>query len=84
MTSPEGRVLFAVELPHQVENVLAVLGVEIAGRLVGQKYLWPVCEGPCDRDTLLLAAREFGWIVVTAIRKIDGIKQTIGTASSVV
>ena len=49
---------FLVELGEQVHHLLAVLGVEVAGGLVGEDELGVGDHGAGDGDTLLLAARE--------------------------
>ena len=43
---------------QQVDDLAAGLGVEVAGRLVGEDDQRPLGERPRDRDALALAARE--------------------------
>ena len=53
-----GHALGADDGPDQQHDLLAGLGVELAGRLVGEQEPRPVRERAGDRDALLLAARE--------------------------
>ena len=55
-----------IDVEQQVDDVLAVVGIEIAGRLVGQQHLGLVRECPREGDTLLLAARQLRRVVVHA------------------
>jgi hypothetical protein len=55
----------------QGEDLGAAVGVEVAGRLVGQDDLRLVDQGPGDGDALLLAARELGRLVVGSIGQAD-------------
>jgi hypothetical protein len=61
----------AVHLDHEVEDVLAVARVEVAGRLVGQKDRGLVGEGAGDGHALLLAARELRRVMVRAVGEVD-------------
>src|SRR5690349_13435254 len=47
-----------VELDEQPQQTLAEIGIDVAGRLVGQQQLRPRDHRARDRRTLLLAARE--------------------------
>ena len=47
-------------LTHEVEDLGARAGVEVAGGLVGEDDLGPAGERPGDGDALLLATRELG------------------------
>src|SRR6478672_5392686 len=73
----ESDVVFAVEVFHQVEYMLAVFCVEVAGRFVGEQYLWRVGKGAGNGDTLLFAARELGRIMVAAIDQVDLSKKLV-------
>ena len=44
------------DFPQVVDNELAGLGVEVAGRLVGENQFRPVEQGAGDDDSLLFAA----------------------------
>ena len=46
----------AVDPLEQAHDALAGVGVEVAGRLVGEQHQRPVDERPGDRDALLLTA----------------------------
>ena len=48
--------VLAVELAEEIENLLARLRVEVAGRLIGDQERAAVDERAGDRDALLLAA----------------------------
>ena len=48
----------ARETGEEVDHVGTGLGVEVAGRLVGEDHARPDDERPGDRDALLLAAGE--------------------------
>jgi hypothetical protein len=46
------------------KHMVCGLGIEIAGRFVGQQQPWTVGDGPGDRHPLLLAAGEFGGAMI--------------------
>jgi len=48
----------AVEREHQFDDRPARLGVEVAGRFVGEQYARIGCERARQRHALLLAARQ--------------------------
>ena len=59
------RSAVGVQLVEQGHDRVAVLRIEVAGRLVGeQDQPARPAEGSCHRDPLLLAARELRWISV--------------------
>ena len=60
-----------VQVGHQLEDMLAVLRIQIAGRLVGEQDLRLVGERSCDGDPLLFAAGKLGRVMVSAVRQID-------------
>jgi len=53
-----------IELPQQVHDLAAAMGVKVAGGLIGEQHgrLGDKCAG--NRNALLLAARELGRCVV--------------------
>jgi len=51
--------MLTMQLRNQIENALCRAGIEVAGRLVGEKELWFGDQGPRQRDSLLLSAGEF-------------------------
>src|SRR5262245_2651017 len=57
----------AIQVDEQVDDGTAVLGVEAAGRLVGEEDLGLVGERARDRHTLLFTTRELRRIVVGAV-----------------
>jgi len=57
-----------VELGEQVHHLLAVLGVEVTGGLVGEDELGIGDHGASDGDTLLLTARELLREVLGTVR----------------
>src|SRR5690606_13395930 len=54
----ERRAVAPAGVVEQREQALGGLEVEVAGRLVREHDARPVRQGACDRDPLLLAARE--------------------------
>ena len=73
------------ELVAQVEEELVklglVLGVERAGRLVGEHHRRTVHQGARHGHTLLLAAGEFGRLVRRAVGEAHKLKQFHGAAA---
>ena len=61
--------------PEQQHDHVARLGVELAGRLVGEEELRAVGERPGDRDALLLAARQLVRPVLRPVRQPDDVEQ---------
>ena len=59
--------MLAVQRLQQVEDLVAGLAVEIAGRLVAQQQRRVGDDGARDADALLLAARELPRVVLRAI-----------------
>jgi acyl-CoA thioesterase I len=74
----EGRGQLTVQLDHQVDHRGAGRGVEIPRGLVGEKDRGPVAECPSQGDSLLLAARQLGGIVVAAAGKPHALEQSLG------
>src|SRR5579863_2356615 len=60
----DGLTQILVELTKHLKNDFGILGVEIAGRLVGEENFGFVDDGAGDGNALLLAAGEFGRFVV--------------------
>ena len=58
----------ALQLDHQVQDFVGRLGVEIAGRLVGDDQRRVGDDGPGDADALLLAAGQLARPMTHAIR----------------
>ncbi len=72
----------AVQLLEQIEDLLAGVGVQRAGRLVGQDDIRPVDQGAGDGDALLLAAGEFVGAVVGAVAQADALQRRAGAAQA--
>jgi hypothetical protein len=68
----------SVETAHELEHVARRLGVEIAGRLVGQNERRAARERACDRDALLLASGQLRRLVVHAMFEPDRAQQLPG------
>jgi hypothetical protein len=73
----EHRGARAVDAVEQLHDPDARLGIEVAGRLVGQQQRWVMDEGARDRDALLLAAGELVGIAVELGRE-AGEAQDVG------
>ena len=67
---------FAVQLGEQRQHARAVLGVEIAGRFVGNDERRFMHERPRNRGTLHLAARHLLRIVTQPMADADTLGQT--------
>ena len=76
------QAVLAVELPEEGEDLLAGLGVEVAGGLVGDQERAAVDQRPGDRDPLLLAAREPRRLVVEPVAQADPLEQRPGPAAA--
>ena len=63
--------------PHEVEDLGAGGGVEIAGRFVGEDDLRPAGQRPAHGDPLLLAARQFAGPMARAIDESDGLDHLV-------
>src|SRR6516162_5707212 len=50
---------FLIRLPQHAQHDFGVLGIEVTGRFVCQNDGWLVNQRPGQRNSLLLAAREF-------------------------
>jgi hypothetical protein len=62
---------------QQVEDQRARVGVEVAGRLVGEQHGGLGDERPGDRHALLLAAGQLGRAVATALGEVDALEQRV-------
>ena len=60
---------------HQRENLVGALGVEVAGRLVGDDQFRVGDDRPGDADALLLPAGELPRPVVHAVRQADQVQR---------
>ena len=67
--------VIAVERLQQVEDLVAGLAIEIAGRLVAQQQRRVGDDGARDADALLLTARQLARIVLRAIGEPDDLQR---------
>ena len=65
------RACLGIEVEDEFDDALARLGVEVAGRLVGEEDRGTVDERPCERNALLLAAGELRGVVAAAFLQAD-------------
>ena len=70
----EGGADFPVQTEQQVDYALTGGGIEIAGRLVGEKNGRTRRESACNRNALLLPARELARIMAEAMRETDALQ----------
>ena len=68
----KGRAVAPGEAEEEVDDRLTAGGIEIAGRLIGQKQARAGGGRAGQRDALLFAARELGGVVVGAVREAHG------------
>ena len=68
-------VVLAVQLEQQTLHAFAGRGIEVAGRLVGEHRARLLHDRACDRDALLLAARELARPVGETLRRADPLEQ---------
>jgi hypothetical protein len=72
-----------VERDEQLEDMLAILAIEVAGGFVGQQDRGPGHEGAGQSDALLLAARELDRIMIAAVGKSYGFEQVASPLGAV-
>ena len=56
--------LLLLEANDQIQNRMSVLAVEITGGFISEEQRWLVSQTPRNRDSLSLAAGEFGWKMI--------------------
>ena len=64
-----------MKLLEQRQYLVAAVTIECAGRLVRENYRGIIDQGARDRDTLLLAAGEFGGTMIGPIAKPEALEQ---------
>ena len=77
----DGLAQLVVELAEHAQDGFGILGVEIAGGLVGEEDFRFGDDGAGDGDALLLAAGESGRLVVEAVaqaEQVDGDVEAVG------
>ena len=74
----------AVQLAQQVHHRLAVLGVEVAGGLVGQQDRRLPADGTGDGDALLLTAGELRGQVLGAVGHADALERGVDALAPLV
>ncbi len=68
------RCAFAVQVRKQSHHGFAVLGIKIAGRLVGQKYAGRACQRTRHGDALLLTAAQLRGVVAEPVRHVHALQ----------
>ena len=71
----DGLAVLAVERLQQVEDLVAGLAIEIAGRLVAEQQRRIGDDRARDADALLLAARELPRVVLRAVGQADDLQR---------
>jgi hypothetical protein len=77
----QGQVCALQTVKHNVQEVLCGDTVELTGRLVCQKELWPYGKGSCHGYSLRLPARQFLGQLVGKFSKIEQLEQSAGRSS---
>ncbi len=67
----DDRVPILGQLAQKLDHLVAALGIERAGRLVGEQYLAAIHQRTRNRDALLLAAGKLIGPVIETIRKTE-------------
>ena len=75
----QGGAVLGLQVEQQVDDLMAGLAVQIAGRLVGQQQVGRRSEGAGERGALLLAAGELTGVVGQAVAEADRL-ETLGRA----
>ena len=74
----QDRLAAGVQAAEQLEHLVAALGVERAGRLVGEQQRRLVGERAGDREPLPLAAREHAGRVLRLVGEAEQVEQVAG------
>ena len=67
MSYKHDRDALSRELHQKLHDLGGGTGIKGACRFIRQEYAWPIDQGPGDRDSLLLSARELHGAVIHAI-----------------
>ena len=78
VTTTHGHAALAVELDDELVHLLAGVGVEVAGRLVGEEHARLHDERARQRHALLLAAGQLARAMGQAVAEADAIEQLLG------
>ena len=54
---------------------MSVFAVEITGWFISEEQRWLISQTPRNRDSLSLAAGEFGWKMIESMLKTDQFQQ---------
>ena len=79
MGDQQDRLAARVQTGEQLEHFLAALGVERAGRLVGQQQRRLVGKRPGDREALALTARQRGGRLLGLVADAEQVEQVAAT-----
>ena len=60
-----------IDFQKQINNILGVQGIKISGRLISQKNLGTMDQGPGNGNPLPFAAGQFLGIAIGLVRKVD-------------
>ena len=74
----ERRVAGAVQVAQEFEQRFACVGIQIAGRFIGQHEIRFLQQCPGDSHALLLAAGEFSGLVMEPLSQADFLEQDGG------
>jgi len=76
------RATQGVQVLEEREHLGARVGVEVAGRLVGEDQRGLGHQSPGDPDPLLLAARELGGLMVQSIAQAEALEGLLGLSET--
>ena len=74
----DSQPVVAVQVAEQLDDLAAGVGVEVAGRLVGEQDARPVDQGPGDGGPLHLAAGQLARLVLEPVAQADALEQLGG------
>ena len=79
----DGGLALAVEFGEEVEDPVAGLPIEVAGRFVGEEEVGLVNQGAGDGDALPFAAAEFAGAVFEAFAEAESLEESGGALADV-
>ena len=80
----EGHPARLMQVEKEVDDLVAVHAVEIAGRLISEDQVWPVDDAPRDGDALAFAAGQLVRQMRRACGEADGLKRGFGAALALI